>query len=126
MGDYSEEYDFAANSRVKMAKGYITPSDQVLLSCAVDSPKYTTQVATCLVMGFDYEFDTIPTDQETADICMLNLVIEFARKVGDRNLQRFCDMPIEYLRRWNKFVAENLGNNDTPSVKEIEDMYGME
>ena len=122
----SSEFEFYHKSNITMANGYQPPSDDVLITCAIESPAVATTIATQMVMGTQLNkvLGNPPTDAQVADICVLNLIIEFARSVGHKDIQKFCDMPIAYLRRWNEMwrdINKDFGEGEsTPSADELE------
>ena len=122
----NSEFEFYDKSNITMSNGFVPPCDDVLLACAMESPAISTTIATQLVMGnqWDKILGNPPTDAQVADICVLNLVIEFSRKVGHKDIQKFCDMPIAYLRRWNEMwrdINKDFGEGEsTPSADELE------
>jgi len=75
------------------------------------------RIATLLVTG---EHNRTPRgEQEHYDILAMNMVLDFSQAMGDKDLHKYFDFPVLWIRRWTSLLEEAL-DDDTPSTETME------
>ena len=118
-------------SNFTMAVGLEKPEDVLLMSLCADSDGGTTSMALWLVLGENDIPDAEQIEESLlADVAVLHMLLSWSKATQCLDIQKIMDMPVVYLKRWQKSFTEAreqglIPKTDTPSADDLEAQFGI-
>jgi len=116
-----DSYETYHASSITLAEGFPVPSDLITLGGYMNTPEDCKAMAFYIVFG-----EASPekvTKTQSADIAMLCYVLPILQMIGEKDILKLINMPLQYLARWNQSWEDEDASRGVPSVNDLNAMH---